>query len=663
MLYTKLFQNLITYQRTHWSLLQSRSNLNRVGAIWQNHVIFYPTPSALSYLWGFGSLALIFLVIQLITGIILVMHFQPDPLQAFDAVNRITNTVPYGWLFRYLHANGASFFLLIVYIHMGRGLYYGSLLTPRVWIWITGMIIFLLMMGTAFIGYVLPWGQMSLWGATVITNLLSALPYGDLLAIWIWGGFSVGGVTLNRFFSLHYLLPFLVLAVVFAHLYVLHDVGSNNPQGLESHLDALKAAFAQYFTLKDVFGLFLMLIIYFMFVFFYPNYLGHPDNYVKANPMVTPPHIVPEWYFLPFYAILRSIPHKLGGVLFMGGALVMPVLYSMSITLSKVVNESQLRRCVADLQITKALYWLFIFNFLLLGLIGGKPVETPYYEIGQMSTAFFFLWWFLLPVSLVMEISLKRSSVSSITKPDLSPLNSFTYFIVVSLMYFLFMTMEVTNFMHLTVILLSKPKGLLNKIPHKRDFGLGGLEYVLPGALGGAVVVYGCSRLWFGKASDHGLDFTKSLAQINKRRLKVQTDLQSKYPDQVVDSLPENDRTDIIQFCFDRENRAVETVFEKIADSVDCDYPGSLPKEFMEELLIKDPLQGYIAGEYPFICDPCIQKHLEIMNQELICKYEQGAFITSVHNGLWVFILTVTIGAIAVTIYEDSASDGDVDSF
>jgi len=309
----------------------ARSLINYLGNIVQNHVIFYPTSNSLSYLWGFGFLAMIFLIIQLVTGIILVMHYQPDVLQAFDAITRITNTVPYGWLFRYLHANGASFFLLIVYIHIGRGLYYGSFVAPRAWIWITGMIIFLLMMGTAFIGYVLPWGQMSLWGATVITNLLSALPYGDYLAMWIWGGFAVGAATLNRFFSLHYLLPFIVLAVVFAHLYVLHDVGSNNPGGVESWVDVFKSSFHTYFTVKDLAGLFALLVVYFSIVFFYPNLLGHADNYIKANPMVTPPHIVPEWYFLPFYAILRSVPHKLGGVLMMGGAIFMPILYATNI--------------------------------------------------------------------------------------------------------------------------------------------------------------------------------------------------------------------------------------------------------------------------------------------------------------------------------------------
>ena len=400
--------------RNQWSLLALRTNLTRFGSMFQNHVNFYPTPSSLSYLWGFGSLAIFFLLLQIVSGVLLVIHFQVDPLQAFDAVTRIVNTVPYGWLFRYLHANGASFFLLIVYIHIGRGLYYGSLFSPRVWIWITGMIIFLLIIGTAFIGYVLPWGQISLWGATVITNLLSALPYGDLLAFWIWGGFSVGGVTLNRFFSLHYLLPFIILALVFAHLFVLHDAGSNNPQGLNSSLDVFKVPFAQYFGLKDALGIFLILIVFGAIVFFYPNWLGHPDNYVKANPIVTPPHIVPEWYFLPFYAILRSVPHKLGGVLLIGGAIFMPILYSMYLSVSLLINESQLKRSVADLQLTKLLYWVFIFNFFLLGLIGGKPVEMPYYEVGQMSTLFFFAFWFLLPVAVMVENYLLKSSQTKI---------------------------------------------------------------------------------------------------------------------------------------------------------------------------------------------------------------------------------------------------------
>jgi quinol-cytochrome oxidoreductase complex cytochrome b subunit len=380
-----------------------RALFNNLGSVVQNHAIFYPTSNSLSYLWGFGFLALIWLVHQIVTGVILVMHYQTDPAQAFDSIVRITNTVPSGWLFRYLHANGASFFLGIVYIHIGRGLYYGSLFAPRTWVWITGMIIFLLMMGTAFIGYVLPWGQMSLWGATVITNLLSALPYGDYLALWIWGGFAVGGATLNRFFSLHYLLPFIVLAMVFAHLYVLHDVGSNNPEGIESWVDTFKSSFHLYFTIKDLAGLFTMLTIFFIIVYFYPNLLGHPDNYVKANPMVTPPHIVPEWYFLPFYAILRSIPHKLGGVLMMGGAIFMPIIYSTYLTCKMWLADVEIKRTVADLQFTKLFFWIFIFNFFLLGVIGGKPVETPYYEVGQISTGFFFLFWAVLPLIMVAE--------------------------------------------------------------------------------------------------------------------------------------------------------------------------------------------------------------------------------------------------------------------
>ena len=383
---------------------------HNILSIMYNHVVFYPTSNSLSYLWGFGSLALVFLMIQLVTGIILVMHYKPDALQAFESIIRITNTVPYGWLFRYLHANGASFFLLVIYIHIGRGLYYGSYFAPRAWVWISGMVIFLLVMGTAFIGYVLPWGQMSFWGATVITNLLSALPYGGYLALWVWGGFAVSGVTLNRFFSLHYLLPFIILALVFAHLYLLHDVGSNNPSGVESWFDAFKSSFYTYFTIKDVAGLFAVFIVYFTFVFFYPNALGHPDNYIKANPMVTPPHIVPEWYFLPFYAILRSVPHKLGGVLLMGGAIFMPILYSTSITFKNLLPDANVKRTAADLVSTKFLYWLFIFNFLLLGVIGGKPVELPYYEVGQVATLFFFAYWFIIPVVMTLENSFIRTS-------------------------------------------------------------------------------------------------------------------------------------------------------------------------------------------------------------------------------------------------------------
>jgi len=383
-----------------------RNGLQHVLTLIYQHVIFYPTSNSLSYLWGFGFLAMMFLTIQLVTGIILVMHYKPDALHAFESIVRISNTVPYGWLFRYLHANGASFFLLVIYIHIGRGLYYGSYLAPRTWVWISGMIIFLLVMGAGFIGYVLPWGQMSFWGATVITNLLSALPYGNYIAMWVWGGFSVGATTLNRFFSLHYLLPFIILALVFAHLYFLHDVGSNNPGGVESWLEPVKSSFYVYFTIKDIAGLFAMLFLYFTFVFFYPNALGHPDNYIKANPMVTPPHIVPEWYFLPFYAILRSVPHKLGGVLLMGGAIFMPIIFATYLTFRRWLPDTQIPRRMGDLALTKFLYWFFIYNFLLLGVIGGKPVEEPYYEVGQLSTLFFFAYWFILPLAIVLEINL-----------------------------------------------------------------------------------------------------------------------------------------------------------------------------------------------------------------------------------------------------------------
>jgi len=382
---------------------RNRNRLQKVLSIFNNHVFFYPTTNSLSYFWGFGSLALLFLVVQLVTGIILVMHYNSDTVLAFESVVRLTNDVPYGWLFRYAHANGASFFLGIIYIHIGRGLYYGSFAAPRSWIWLTGVLIFLLVMGAGFIGYVLPWGQMSLWGATVITNLLSALPYGNYLAIWIWGGFSVSGVTLNRFFSLHYLLPFLVLATTFAHLYFLHDTSSSNPKGTDTFFDVFKSSFHTYFTWKDVAGVSFVLTIYTYLVFFDPNLLGHPDNYIKANPMVTPPHIVPEWYFLPFYAILRSIPHKLGGVLAMGLSLAMPAIYATFTFWRFWIVDCDIKRAVTSLPVSNFFFWTFVFNFFLLGVIGGKPVEYPFYEIGQLSTTYFFLFWVSYPIIFSIE--------------------------------------------------------------------------------------------------------------------------------------------------------------------------------------------------------------------------------------------------------------------
>jgi len=369
-----------------------------------DHLVYYPTPSSLSYLWGFGSLAGVFLVIQIITGIILVMHYKPSVIDAFNSMSHLMYDVPSGWFLRYLHANGASMFFILIYLHMGRGLYYGSFLTPRNWIWISGIIIFLLIMGAAFIGYVLPWGQISFWGATVITNLISAIPLvGESIVVWIWGNFSVSDATLNRFFSLHYLLPFILAIIIIIHLYFLHIAGSNNPLGLPTTLDITKLPFYSFFYIKDILGFLAFCLAYVYFVFFDPNILGHADNYILANPMVTPPHIVPEWYFLPFYAILRSIPFKFGGVVAMVGAIMMGIFQTTMYTYMRWLPEAYYTRSMHFLPLSAGLFWIFVANFFLLGFIGGCPVEAPYLEIGQAATKFFFLYWFIAPLLYAAE--------------------------------------------------------------------------------------------------------------------------------------------------------------------------------------------------------------------------------------------------------------------
>jgi len=311
-----------------------RWNKNAVLSFVDSHIINYPTPVNLNYMWSFGSLAGLCLVIQIITGIFLAMHYTPHIDLAFNSVEHIMRDVNNGWLLRYLHANGASMFFIVTYVHIFRGLYFGSYMFPRGFLWCSGVVIFLLMMATAFMGYVLPWGQMSFWGATVITNLFSAIPFiGGSIVEWLWGGFSVDNATLNRFFSLHYLMPFLICGVVLVHLSLLHTTGSNNPLGINTNVDSI--VFYPYFYVKDLFAFLIFIFFFCFFVFFYPNILGHSDNYIVANPLVTPAHIVPEWYFLPFYAILRSIPDKLGGVVAMISAILILLLIPI-INLSEV---------------------------------------------------------------------------------------------------------------------------------------------------------------------------------------------------------------------------------------------------------------------------------------------------------------------------------------
>ena len=368
-------------------VLTQRWSNNFLLSFLSNHILSYPTPINLNYAWSFGSVAGVCLVIQIITGIFLAMHYVPHVSLAFDSVEHIMRDVNYGWLIRYCHANGASVFFIVVYLHIFRGLYYGSYMHPRGWLWASGVLIFILMMATAFMGYVLPWGQMSFWGATVITNLFSAVPvYGGLIVEWLWGGFSVDQATLNRFYSLHYLLPFLIAGVTMLHLCLLHKYGSNNPLGINTDITSIP--FYPYFYVKDFFSFWVFLFGYLSLVFFAPNMLGHPDNYIPANPMVTPAHIVPEWYFLPFYAILRSIPNKLGGVLAMFGAIAVWLLLP-------IINISSSRSNIFK-PLTSLNYWFIVSNFLILGWIGQQPVEYPFMEIGMFTTLLYFLLFLVI---------------------------------------------------------------------------------------------------------------------------------------------------------------------------------------------------------------------------------------------------------------------------
>ena len=379
----------------------SRLNKNFILSFVSSHIVDYPTPTNLNYLWSFGSTAGLCLVIQIISGIFLAMHYTPHIDYAFDSVEHIMRDVNNGWLIRYTHANGASMFFIVVYCHIFRGLYFGSYIKPRGALWASGVIIFLLMMATAFMGYVLPWGQMSFWGATVITNLFSAIPVvGDSIVTWLWGGFSVGNATLNRFFSLHYLMPFVIVGAVIVHLSLLHKDGSNNPLGINNTVDTV--SFYPYFYVKDLFSFFIFAFVFGLLVFFYPNALGHPDNYIPANPMSTPAHIVPEWYFLPFYAILRSIPDKLGGVVAMISAIL--VLLLLPLTNTAEVRSGKFRPIFAFS------FWFLVSDFLLLGWIGQKPVESPYIEIGMGATIFYFVYLlFIIPAIGLLERYLAKN--------------------------------------------------------------------------------------------------------------------------------------------------------------------------------------------------------------------------------------------------------------
>ena len=385
-------------------LLKSQSLLSLVNS----YVVDSPQPANLSYMWNFGSLLALCLGIQIVTGVLLAMHYTPNVDLAFISVEHIMRDVNYGWMIRYIHANVASFFFIFVYLHIARGLYYGSYKSPRVLHWSIGVIILVLMMGIAFLGYVLPYGQMSLWGATVITNMLSAIPWiGQDFVQFIWGGFSVNNATLNRFFSLHFLLPFVLAALAVVHMMTLHTNGSSNPLGISSNVD--KLAMHPYFIFKDLVTILLFFLSLAVIIFYLPNLLGHSDNYIPANPMQTPPSIVPEWYLLPYYAILRSIPNKLLGVIAMLGSLL--ILLLMPLVDTSRVRGSQFR------PLMRFAFWVFVTDFFLLMYIGSQHAEEPYITIGAIATGLYF-GWFLVIVPVVgiientlMDIATDKQSV------------------------------------------------------------------------------------------------------------------------------------------------------------------------------------------------------------------------------------------------------------
>src|SRR6516165_6274408 len=379
----------------------------------------YPTPRNLSYWWNYGSLSGIMLVIMIVTGIILATQYTPSSELAFESVERIMRDVNYGWLVRYVHMNGGSMFFAIVYIHIFRGLYYGSYKAPRELLWILGVIILILMITTAFMGYVLPWGQMSYWAATVITNLFSAIPViGHGIVTFLWGGFAIGDPTLHRFYALHYLLPFVILAVVGLHLIALHTHGSNNPLGIDAKGPQDTIPFHPYYTVKDLFGLTVFLLVYAFFVFYAPNFLGNPDNFIPANPMQTPAHIVPEWYLLPYYAILRSVPNKLLGVILAFGSIF--ILFVLPWLDTSPVRSARFR------PVYKWVFWLQVAAALALGWVGANPPQGLVVTVGRIATAYYFLH-FLVLFPLLGRLERPRPLPTSIAQavltgePELGP--------------------------------------------------------------------------------------------------------------------------------------------------------------------------------------------------------------------------------------------------
>ena len=392
---------MIDIYYTTMRILKSHPLLKLVNS----YVIDTSQPSNMSYLWNFGSLLAVCLVIQIITGVTLAMHYSPSVLEAFNSIEHIMRDVNNGWLVRYLHSNTASAFFFLVYLHIGRGMYYGSYRAPRTLVWALGTIILVLMMAIGFLGYVLPYGQMSLWGATVITNLISAIPWiGQDVVEFIWGGFSVNNATLNRFFALHFVLPFVLAALVLMHLIALHDTaGSGNPLGISGTYDRI--SFAPYFLFKDLVTIFIFIFVLSIFVFFMPNVLGDSENYIMANPMQTPPAIVPEWYLLPFYAILRSIPNKLLGVIAMFSAIF--------IILALAFTDLGRSRGLQFRPLSKIIFWIFVANFLILMVLGAKHVESPFIEFGQISTVLYFSHFiFFVPTISILENTLTDLDIS-----------------------------------------------------------------------------------------------------------------------------------------------------------------------------------------------------------------------------------------------------------
>ncbi|HAT86610.1 cytochrome b [Cohaesibacter gelatinilyticus] len=385
-----------TYQPQNGVMKWMERRLPIAGLV-HSSFIAYPVPKNLNYWWTFGGILAICLVAQILTGVVLVMHYTPNTAMAFSSVEHIMRDVNWGWMLRYLHANGASMFFIAVYIHIMRGIYYGSYKEPREVVWILGVVIFLLMMATGFMGYVLPWGQMSFWGATVITNLFSAFPIvGDPIVELLWGGFAVDNPTLNRFFSLHYLLPFMLAAIVGLHIWAFHEAGNNNPTGVEPKDKQDSVAFTPYYTIKDLYAIILFLIFFAWMTFMVPNFMGHPDNYIPADPLVTPAHIVPEWYFLPFYAILRAVPDKLGGVLLMFGAIA--VLFVLPWLDTSKVRSNTYR------PLGKQFFWIFVFVCLTLGWLGAKPAEGGYVTASRIATVWYFAHFLIiLPVLGLIE--------------------------------------------------------------------------------------------------------------------------------------------------------------------------------------------------------------------------------------------------------------------